>query len=86
MMHSLTIFEKKKSFTDRDFDVIRYLGSGALTKKWSDGFSKSLVETLGLANKIANYPRFQIVVVFSLAIGTISVYKTMILKMVLDFR
>ena len=42
-------------------DVIWYLGNGALTKKWSDGFSKSI------ANKIANYPRCQIIVVSSLS-------------------
>ena len=33
---------EKKSLTVID-DVIRYLGNGALTKKWSDGFPKSFV-------------------------------------------
>ena len=41
MMYILTIFGKKISLAVID-DVIWYLGNGALTKKWSDGFSKSI--------------------------------------------
>ena len=42
MAYGLTIFgEKKFSLTVID-DVIRHLGNGALEKKWSDSFSKSL--------------------------------------------
>ena len=42
MMYSLTIFEKKVFPLTVIDAVIRYLGNEALTKKWSDGFSKSL--------------------------------------------
>ena len=40
MKYSLTIFEKSKfSLTVID-EVMRYLGNGTLTEKWSDVFSK----------------------------------------------
>ena len=73
-MYRLTIFGRKKfSLTVID-DVMRYIGNGALTKKWSDGFSKSLAWTISWANKIANYSCCQIVVVFSLSTVKVHFY------------
>ena len=66
-MYSLTIFRKKRFSLTAIDDVIWYLDNGALTKKWSNGFSKSIAQTDSFANKISNYPRFEIVVVFSLS-------------------
>ena len=40
MLHSLTLFVEKIHVTDND-NVMQYLGNRDLTKKGSDGFSKS---------------------------------------------
>ena len=46
MMHKFTVFGGEKlSLTVID-DVMRFLGNGALTKKWSDDFESHLPEIL----------------------------------------
>ena len=67
-MCRLVLFGQKKFSLTVMSDAMRYLGKGALTKKWSDDFSKPLASYwLSLANKIANYLSCQIVVLFSLS-------------------
>ena len=43
-MYSLTIFGKIFFSLTVTEDVIWYLDNGALTKKWSNGFSKSIAQ------------------------------------------
>ena len=74
MVYNMTIFEKKIFSLTGSYDVIPYLGNGALTKKWYFGFRKPLTWLFIWRNKNINYPRCQMAGLFSLSMWYILIW------------